>query len=132
MEFDRYLLQILIEHLVPNKVNLIFGTRRVGKTYLLNQLLARNGYRTLVLAGEDIDTQQLLAPRNIANYRRLLEGIDLLIIELENGLLRAYEFKWSVNPATLARVKAPKAFADNYPDASFEVIDRNNYLDFLG
>lgn len=132
MEFDRYLLQILIEHLVPNKVNLIFGTRRVGKTYLLNQLLARNGYRTLVLAGEDIDTQQLLAPRSIANYRRLLEGIDLLIIELENGLLRAYEFKWSVKPATLARVKAPKAFADNYPDASFEVIDRNNYLDFIG
>ena len=35
MEFNRYLFPILLEHLVPNKVNLIFGTRRVGKTYLI-------------------------------------------------------------------------------------------------
>ena len=81
MEFNRYLFPILLEHLVPNKVNLIFGTRRVGKTYLIHQLLAHTGFRTLVLAGEDIDTQQLLAPRSIANYRRLLEDIDLLIID---------------------------------------------------
>ncbi len=81
MEFDRYLLPILRQHLVPNKVNLMFGTRRVGKTYLLRQLLAQNPYRTLVLQGEDADTQQLLAQRSIANYRRLLAEIDLLVID---------------------------------------------------
>ncbi|GAA4418987.1 ATP-binding protein [Nibrella viscosa] len=81
MEFERYLLKTLLNHLLPNKVNLIFGTRRVGKTYLLKQLTARTAYRTLTLQGEDYDTQQLLAQRSIANYRRLLDGVELLIVD---------------------------------------------------
>jgi uncharacterized protein len=81
MEYERYLLNILTNHLIANKVNLIFGTRRVGKTYLIKQLLSQTPYRTLVLQGEDADTRQLLAQRSVANYRRLLEGVDLLVID---------------------------------------------------
>lgn len=81
MEFDRYLLPALLDHLVPNEVNLLFGTRRVGKTYLLRQLLARTTYQTLMLQGEDADARQLLAPRTIAHYRRLLNGVELLVID---------------------------------------------------
>lgn len=51
--------------------------------------------------------------------------IDLL--EEVDGRLSAYEFKW--NPKRQARV--PANFAGNYPEASFSVITRENYQDFL-
>jgi len=79
--YRRDLQRIIEESLYPNKVNLIFGTRRVGKTFLLQQIKANTAYKTLVLEGEDADTQRLLAIRSIANYRRLLDRIDLLIID---------------------------------------------------
>lgn len=40
MYIARDLEEILLRYLVPNKVNLIFGTRRVGKTSLLQHLLS--------------------------------------------------------------------------------------------
>ncbi len=47
-------------------------------------------------------------------------------IEYQNGQLSAFEFKWSEQTA-----KIPKAFAEGYPKASFEVIHRENYLPFV-
>jgi predicted AAA+ superfamily ATPase len=65
----------------PNKVILIFGARRVGKTVLIRQLI--NGFegKTILLNGEDYDTLALLEERSIANYRHLLESVDLLAID---------------------------------------------------
>lgn len=67
--------------LVPNKVVLIFGARRVGKTVLLRQVLDNFTGRTLLLNGEDYDARALLEEKSIANYRRLLANIDLLAID---------------------------------------------------
>lgn len=47
-------------------------------------------------------------------------------IEYQNGQLSAFEFKWTTQTA-----KIPKAFAESYPEASFEVIHRENYLSFV-
>ena len=47
-------------------------------------------------------------------------------IEVKNGQLRAYEFKWKAD-----RAKPPKAFAGAYPEASFELVNRDNYLSFV-
>jgi uncharacterized protein len=71
----------LLDKLLPNKVNLLFGTRRVGKSFLLKKLAASTAFKTLVLQGEDTDSQQLLAQRTVANYQRILQNIDLLIID---------------------------------------------------
>ncbi len=57
------------------------------------------------------------------NYNQ--QEVDL--VEVENGQLRAFEFKYS--PA--AKVKVPPAFAAAYPEAGFQVISRDNYLDWL-
>ena len=65
----------------PNKAVLIFGARRVGKTFLLKQLLKNFKGNILLLNGEDYDTHALLENRSIANYRRLLDGVDLLAID---------------------------------------------------
>ena len=65
----------------PNKVVLIFGARRVGKTVLIRQLINNFAGKTMLLNGEDYDTLALLEERSIANYRHLLEGVDLLAVD---------------------------------------------------
>lgn len=81
MSINRALEKTLIERLIPNKINLIFGTRRVGKTFLLKKLIANQPFKTLMLQGEDTDTQQILAQRSVANYQRLLHNTELLVID---------------------------------------------------
>ena len=66
---------------MPNKAILIFGARRVGKTILMRQLVKGFQGKTMLLNGEDYDTLALLEERSVANYRHLLEGVDLLAID---------------------------------------------------
>ena len=82
METVKRLLHARIaERIEPNKVVLIFGARRVGKTILMRELVKAFSGKTLLLNGEDYDTLALLEERSLANYRHLLEGIDLLAID---------------------------------------------------
>lgn len=65
--------------------------------------------------------------RGIENYfwrTHTQQEIDR--IEEDCGLLRAFEYKWKNE-----KVKIPSQFAAAYPDASFSVIHRDNYLDFI-
>lgn len=82
MEPIKRLLQDRIaERIEPNKAVLIFGARRVGKTILMRQLINGFSGKTLLLNGEDYDTLALMEEHSIANYRHLLEGVDLLAID---------------------------------------------------
>ncbi|NBP05172.1 MAG: ATP-binding protein [Bacteroidetes bacterium] len=67
--------------LSKQKVSLLLGARRVGKTELLQTLYGKKIKNTLWLNGEDNDTHILLENRTLANYRKLLEGYRLLIID---------------------------------------------------
>ncbi len=49
-------------------------------------------------------------------------------IEEFDGKLHAYEFKWGEN----SKLKFPKTFTNTYPDAEINLINRENYFDFLG
>ena len=69
------------DKMTPNKVVLIFGARRVGKTVLMRQLIRNFTGKTMILNGEDYDTLALLQERTIANYRHLLSGVELLAID---------------------------------------------------
>jgi len=71
----------IFQRLKPNKVILLFGARRVGKTILLKNVVEQFNGKTLILNGEDFDTQTLLEPASISNYKRLLQGVDLLVID---------------------------------------------------
>ena len=79
--FERYLKELMSKDISRQKVSLLIGSRRVGKTELLLSILEQNKEKTLWLEGEDSTTQLLLADRSIANYKRLLENISLLIID---------------------------------------------------
>lgn len=53
------------------------------------------------------------------------QEIDL--VEDYDGLLHGYEFKWSDKKAP----KVPPEWASAYPDASYEIINRQNYINFV-
>ena len=78
---ERTIQQKIERQLVPNKVVVIFGARRVGKTVLMRQILEHFTGKTMLLNGEDYDTQALLEEKTIANYRRLFAHTDLLAID---------------------------------------------------
>ncbi|WP_428223919.1 ATP-binding protein [Flavobacterium sp.] len=67
--------------LQPNKVLILLGARRVGKTQLINQYLKTTKDKFLHLNGEDSVDVRLLEDRSVANYQRLLQNVDLLVID---------------------------------------------------
>lgn len=82
METVKRILQDKISNrIAPGKAVLIFGARRVGKTVMMRQIVDGYPGRTMMLNGEDYDTLALLENRTMANYRHVLEGIDLLAID---------------------------------------------------
>lgn len=72
----------IIKKLQPNKVVVLLGARRVGKTLLLNYLIENSIHEPYVfLNGEDMAVQALLAQRTAENYKRLLGDKKLLIVD---------------------------------------------------
>jgi uncharacterized protein len=71
----------LMTYMKPGKVLLILGARRVGKTQLLKKLTNEIGEPYIFLNGDDIETSNLLEPRSISNYERLLGDKKMLIID---------------------------------------------------
>ena len=47
-------------------------------------------------------------------------------VEEKNGQLHGYEFKWQAR-----NVRAPKAWQKDYPNAEYQVIHQDNYLEFI-
>jgi len=77
----RKLEKLVSRQLGKNKVILIMGTRRVGKT-VLAETIKRNYKRyVLVLNAEDFDVQEILKNRSVANYKRIIGKATLLIID---------------------------------------------------
>ncbi len=79
---QRALLKILKKRLIPNKVVVLLGARRVGKTELINYYLSNLPQNSYVqLNGDDVNDIALLAERSVANYKKLLTKIPLLVID---------------------------------------------------
>lgn len=71
----------IISKLQPNKVVLVFGARRVGKTLLVKNILNEIKEPVLVLNGEDINVHDKLAVRTVENYKQILGSYKLLYID---------------------------------------------------
>lgn len=69
------------ELLGKNKVLLILGTRRVGKTFLMNAIQQKYKEPVVVLNGEDFEVQELLKKRTSVNYKRIIGSARLLILD---------------------------------------------------
>jgi len=82
MEFlNRAVETSLKKALQPNKVIVLLGPRRVGKTILIDKLIKKVKKPHLLLNGEDVLVQQSLERRSIAHYKNLLVDVKLLIID---------------------------------------------------
>ena len=64
-----------------NKVLLVMGTRRVGKTFLINAIQQNYSNPIVTLNGEDFDVQELLKKRTVANYKRIVGSARLLVLD---------------------------------------------------
>jgi predicted AAA+ superfamily ATPase len=72
---------IISQNINTQKVSLLLGARRVGKTALLQSIKNKKGNACFWLNGEDEDVHKLLENRSVANYKRILQGFNLLIID---------------------------------------------------
>ncbi len=59
-------------------------------------------------------------------FWRTWERREIDLIEEREGKLFAFEFKWGKG-----KTKPPKQWTEAYPEALFNVIDRENYLEFI-
>jgi len=79
--FERAIYKTVFDNLDKQKVSILLGARRVGKTQLLEAIKKTVNEKCLWLNGEDETVANILAERNIANYKRLLQGYNLLVID---------------------------------------------------
>lgn len=73
--------EVIIENLHPQKVLVLVGPRRVGKTVLIKQIIEKTQLPYLLLNGEDFSVVETLQRRSIRNYQNLLGGKKLLLID---------------------------------------------------
>ncbi|MDD5733508.1 MAG: ATP-binding protein [Bacteroidales bacterium] len=71
----------LLSDVKPQKVVLLLGARRVGKTVLMEKLTREYGDGVVFLNGEDFTTLEMLSARTISSYTQLFQGVKLLAID---------------------------------------------------
>ncbi len=105
-----------IRNALINKFDALHKRDDIGKLweqYVMSERMKYNAYRKY----------------NVQYYFwRTYDGQEIDLLELKNGKLQALECKWQSSK----RVRVPAAFEKAYPDANFNVIDKNNYLDWIG
>jgi len=88
-------------------------TGALWENYLLSERLKQNAYHRL--------------HREMYFWRTYDQQEIDLIEEDTDGTLQAFEFKWNYQK----QPKAPAAFASAYPQATFSVINKDNYLQYI-
>lgn len=59
-------------------------------------------------------------------YWRTYTGVELDYVEEKDGQIQGFEFKFNQKI-----VRAPQSWSDTYPEATFQTVNKDNYLDFL-
>lgn len=78
------------------------------------------------LVSERLKTQNYKSIYANNYFWRTWDQKEIDWLEEREGRLFAFEFKWKED-----KKKAPKEFLKNYPDSKFQIVNRDNYLDFL-
>jgi predicted AAA+ superfamily ATPase len=61
------------------------------------------------------------------HFWRTTDQQEIDYLEVQNEKYDTFEFKWNSSK----KAKLPKIFADNYADHSFQIINRDNWLEFV-
>ena len=81
MEIDRLALELINRKLQPNKVVVLLGARRVGKTILIEKVIEKLNEKYIFLNGDDVESHNLLELQSTANFNRILGDTRFLIID---------------------------------------------------
>ena len=81
--------------------------------FIIAELMKQNSYRSSFAQ---------------TGFWRTKQQKEIDYIEEEDGLLRAFEFKWNIRKS---KVKCPEVFASAYPDAAFKVITPQNIEELI-
>lgn len=95
-----------------------------------NPLSLRNDVGDLwenYLIMERLKYQELELARSTPYFWRTYAQQEIDWVEEREGVLRGFEMKWGKT-----RAKLPKEWAAAYPQATWQTIDRDNYLPFIG
>lgn len=71
----------MMAKLGSHKVLMLYGTRRTGKTTIIENIVSKYPADTLLLQGEDMQVSEILQRRTIANYTQLTAGRKIIIID---------------------------------------------------
>ncbi len=77
----RALLEPLHHAVAPNRVVVVHGPRRVGKTTLIRQYMRRHDPDALLVSGEDIDVRAFLESQSVARLRAFVGRRRTLIVD---------------------------------------------------
>ncbi len=81
MNIPRLVQQQIIAKIGVQKVLMLYGTRRTGKTTIIENVVSKFPNDTLLLHGEDMQVSEILQRRTIANYTQLTTGKKIIIID---------------------------------------------------
>ena len=81
MDIPRLIQKKIEAELGKQKVIMLYGTRRTGKTTIIEDITARHRSDVLLLQGEDMQVAGLLQQRTVANYSQLTKGKKIVIID---------------------------------------------------
>lgn len=73
--------EILISLHKPNTVVGIFGARRTGKTFLMQEIEKELVGKVLMVQGENLDVSEVLSSQRLIQLKRFTEGFNFLFID---------------------------------------------------
>jgi len=94
-----------------NPLNLRDDTGKIWENYIISEIKKHREYHRLSSG---------------FHFWRTYDKKEIDLVEEHEGKLYGYEIKWSKS-----KVKVPKDWRQNYPNASFEVIHRGNYMNYI-
>jgi uncharacterized protein len=107
--FDNGIRNAIISDFTPLHIRKDIGA--IWENYLISERIKRNAY----------------LKNNIEPFFwRTYDKQELDYLELSNDKMHAFEIKYSKD-----KFKIPTAFEKTYPEASFSLINQENYLDFI-
>lgn len=78
----RFIKNQLLTDLRPNHVTALFGARRTGKTYLMNELINEIGSeKVMQVQGDDLDMADLFSSQRLSILKNAVKGYSWLFID---------------------------------------------------
>lgn len=78
----RFIKKNLIDDLKSNHVTALFGARRTGKTFLMNQIKDEiKDKKVLLVQGDDLDSAEILSSQRSSILASFVKGFDYLFID---------------------------------------------------